>query len=352
MARIAKALATLREQVNAKWPNRSKVNDGWIGDSAHSARKSDHNPNARGVVQALDITNDPAHGIDAGELAQALIDSRDPRIKYVISNSRIASGERGPSPWVWRKYSGSNAHEKHVHISVADDPKKYDDASPWADLPAQSSSENQMSNIDPGTPANGGLSALTARREPLEPRLPMGLEILNFEARRDSKGRLAVYRLPPSDGGGTYEVAGINDRYHPEQARKLKILIDAGQHKEAEAAAAHYILAYTDRARTWTSRPGVEFFLRDSIFNRGPRGAARILQRALRVPDDGIIGPVTMRANADYDGDLLAQLRWAREDYEREVVGYRPNFWNGLVNRWNKALATARRFEQQEKSNG
>lgn len=33
MARIAKALATLREQVNTKWPNRSNVNDGWLGDS-------------------------------------------------------------------------------------------------------------------------------------------------------------------------------------------------------------------------------------------------------------------------------------------------------------------------------
>ena len=42
MARIAKALATLREQVNSKWPNRSKVNDGWLGDAAHQARKSDH----------------------------------------------------------------------------------------------------------------------------------------------------------------------------------------------------------------------------------------------------------------------------------------------------------------------
>lgn len=139
IARIAKALAALREQVNTKWPSRSKANDGWIGDSAHSARKSDHNPNARGVVQALDITHDPLHGLDGGKLAQALIDSRDPRIKYVISNRRIASGERGPSPWTWRTYMGSNAHEKHVHISVADDPGKYDAASAWAAVAAHGS---------------------------------------------------------------------------------------------------------------------------------------------------------------------------------------------------------------------
>lgn len=209
-----------------------------------------------------------------------------------------------------------------------------------------------MSDIDPGTPANGGLSALTARREPLNPRLPMGTAILNFEARRDKRGHLVVYRLPPDDGGGSYEVAGINDRYHPEQAGKLRRMIGAGQYKEAEAAAANYLLAYTDRARTWSSRLGVEFFLRDSIFNRGPKGAARILQRALGVRDDGVVGPVTKAALDAYSGDLLAQLRWAREDYERDVVGYRTKFWNGLVNRWNKALATAREFEQQEKSNG
>ena len=134
MARIAKALATLREQVNAQWPNRSKANDGWIGNAAHQARKSDHNPNAAGVVQALDITHDPAHGFDAGKLAHALIDSRDPRIKYVISNRKICSSYAtgGVAAWTWRPYPGAHAHEKHVHISVADDPRKYDDPSAWS----------------------------------------------------------------------------------------------------------------------------------------------------------------------------------------------------------------------------
>lgn len=73
MARIAKAVAALREQVNTKWPNRSKVNDGWLGDTSHQARKSDHNLNSAGVLQALDITHDPAHGLDAGKLAQRII---------------------------------------------------------------------------------------------------------------------------------------------------------------------------------------------------------------------------------------------------------------------------------------
>lgn len=140
MARIAKSLDTLRSQVNAQWPGRSKANDGWIGDAAHQATASDHNPNAAGVVTALDITHDPAHGLDAGKLADTLRLSHDPRIKYIISNRRIASSLI--SPWVWRPYSGANAHEEHVHVSVMADPKLYDDPRPWVigktvDLPPQ-----------------------------------------------------------------------------------------------------------------------------------------------------------------------------------------------------------------------
>lgn len=132
MARIARSLETLRRQVDSRWPNRSKASDGWIGDRAHRARKSDHNPNSRGVVQALDITHDPGNGPDAGQLAEALLASRDNRIKYIISNRRIASGAGGPSPWVWRNYRGSNPHARHVHVSVANPTQLYDDPRPWS----------------------------------------------------------------------------------------------------------------------------------------------------------------------------------------------------------------------------
>src|ERR1044071_4339182 len=127
--RIAKSLETLRGQVNAIAPERDKSSDGTIGDTSHAARKSDHNPNSAGVVQAMDISNDPAHGIIARALAEALVASRDPRIKYVISNKQINSSK--VSPWKWRPYNGANAHQKHVHVSVMDDPALYDDPAPW-----------------------------------------------------------------------------------------------------------------------------------------------------------------------------------------------------------------------------
>jgi hypothetical protein len=82
----------------------------------------------------MDITHDPVTridfaGLDAGKLAETLRLSRDPRIKYIISNRRIASSK--VSPWVWRPYSGANAHEEHVHVSVMGEPALYDDTTPW-----------------------------------------------------------------------------------------------------------------------------------------------------------------------------------------------------------------------------
>ena len=83
------------------------------------------------------------------------------------------------------------------------------------------------------------------------------------------------------------------------------------------------------------------------MFNRGPKGATRILQRAVGVPDDGEVGPQTRSAVASINAEqLLQRLRSAREQYERAVVRRNESskFWRGLVNRWDNALATARKF--------
>lgn len=132
--RMAKALDTLLAQINALAPNRDKSSDGGIGNAEHSARESDHNPNDDGVVCARDFTNDPPHGIVSEELAEALRASRDPRIKYIISNRKIAASYPvgGNAAWEWRPYSGANPHNHHCHISVLGDKVHYDDTKPWA----------------------------------------------------------------------------------------------------------------------------------------------------------------------------------------------------------------------------
>ena len=179
-------------------------------------------------------------------------------------------------------------------------------------------------------------------------RIDMAGFILDSEARRDKQGNLKVYDLPAADGGGSYEVAGINDRYHPEAARKLKNLIQEGKHFEAEEYAKAYLLDYTNVVTNWTRNPAVEAFLRDTAFNRGPKGALRILQIALGVPDDGKFGPVTQAAMSKYTtSELLDRLRKAREAYELRIappVGARKQFWAGLQNRWNNAFNFSNTF--------
>jgi len=136
--RIAKALDRLRSTVNQLAPARSKASDGWIGDAAHQSRASDHNPwvrdGATGVVTALDITHDPAGGCDAGKLAESLRTAKDPRVKYVIFDRRIANREPigAAAAWAWRPYNGKNPHNHHVHISVRPDKPFYDAADAWA----------------------------------------------------------------------------------------------------------------------------------------------------------------------------------------------------------------------------
>lgn len=133
--RVANSLIHLRDQVNKMFPTRSKESDGTIGDAQHASRSSDHNPwvkdGGEGIVTAMDLTHDPSVGFDSYKFADWLMEKKDPRIKYVISNRRIGSGSDGPAPWVWRKYTGSNPHDHHVHISVKSDKKDYDNTKDW-----------------------------------------------------------------------------------------------------------------------------------------------------------------------------------------------------------------------------
>ncbi len=127
--RLAESLKKLREQINAAYPNRDKSSDGSIGDTSHSARKSDHNPNAAGVVCAIDIDEDltPTNTV-AGIVAQLQI-SKDPRIKYIIYEGRITV--KGDITR-WKPYTGVNPHRHHAHISVNSDPRLADDRREWA----------------------------------------------------------------------------------------------------------------------------------------------------------------------------------------------------------------------------
>ena len=117
--KLCKAGQQLREQFDDCFGDRDRTSDGWIGDSRHSARKSDHNPDGEGWVRAIDIDRDlsgkPKPDImpDVADQLRQLAKS-DKRISYLIFAGRIASPRMG---WRWRKYSGVNPHIKHCHIS-------------------------------------------------------------------------------------------------------------------------------------------------------------------------------------------------------------------------------------------
>jgi hypothetical protein len=108
----------LRDQVDTWFPDRDvKSPEGWLGDSRHAARKSDHNPDKFGWVRGLDLN---ARLQSSDSLAPYLADQiriaakQDKRISYVIYNGRICSKILN---WKWRKYKGINPHKKHIHIS-------------------------------------------------------------------------------------------------------------------------------------------------------------------------------------------------------------------------------------------
>lgn len=131
--RPGNSLNQLRTQANAKAPNRSRASDGTIGDLAHQAEAcaSQHNSccvkvGGIWIVRALDLTHDPANGFDSYAVAEQLRLSRDPRIRYIISNRRITGPNYG---WVWHPYNGTDPHTNHLHVSVWDDQARFDDTS-------------------------------------------------------------------------------------------------------------------------------------------------------------------------------------------------------------------------------
>ncbi len=122
---LAPCLLALRGEIDARWPDRDRRSDGWIGDPSHAARTSDHNPDwsAGGVVRALDIDVD---GIRVRQLLTEVIG--DPRVWYVIHAHTIYSRTYD---WTARAYTGTNPHTTHLHISILHSRAAEEDEAPW-----------------------------------------------------------------------------------------------------------------------------------------------------------------------------------------------------------------------------
>lgn len=131
-ARLAPSLHLARTTIDRRWPQRDRASDGWIGDEAHAMRNSDHNPNSRDLVDALDIDMfggvTPVHrpSIVAGLMCHV-------GVNYVIFNRRIYDADDGYRP---RVYNGINPHDKHTHVSIRQNTTAEQSTQPWAVLGA------------------------------------------------------------------------------------------------------------------------------------------------------------------------------------------------------------------------
>jgi hypothetical protein len=115
------AIAVLR-QATALKPLRKKASDGLLPSKAHinQSPNSDHN-----TGYAVDLTHDRLGGIDCFQIFEEL--KVDKRVKYLIFQGKIWSSERASEGD--REYTGSNKHNKHLHISIKEGCG--DDTSPW-----------------------------------------------------------------------------------------------------------------------------------------------------------------------------------------------------------------------------
>lgn len=132
--RAAKSLLVLHQQLRPHAPKAPAVTWGLVGDAAHSST-SDHAPKdfpgwGDNIVTAADFPD--GYGLDAWTVLDSIRRSRDPRAKYGISRGRIWSNRvvDGVPAWTWRRYTGSDGHWDHGHLSVVGD-KRADIPTPW-----------------------------------------------------------------------------------------------------------------------------------------------------------------------------------------------------------------------------
>lgn len=186
--RPARSLDVLRDEIDVMAPDRSTLSDGTVGDLSHSARASDHNPNAAGVVRARDITHDPTHGCDCNALTRdiAALLGKHPALgsgAYLIWRRRIISTDRLAEGW--RTYTGNNPHDKHMHVSVGT--RGYDDTSPWLEEEEDEMTPEQEAKI---------LNAITAAEKRIDARVQHNtMNILAFIKADSAKDVAEVERI-------------------------------------------------------------------------------------------------------------------------------------------------------------
>jgi hypothetical protein len=119
-------------------PGRDHASDGSIGDATHQQNPtSDHNPDSKGAVHAIDVDNNLNASFSMEDVIQYFVAEcrkNNPngtdrgRLKYFIYNRRIWSASTG---WKQENYTGSSAHTEHAHFSCEYAPEYEKDTASW-----------------------------------------------------------------------------------------------------------------------------------------------------------------------------------------------------------------------------
>lgn len=103
-------------------------------------------------------------------------------------------------------------------------------------------------------------------------------------------------------------------------------------------------VAYWDRVRADQVDPAIAFQLMDAAFNHGIGNAARFLQRAVGVADDGNIGPRTISyVNAMSVPDVLMRFNAERLDFYTKL-----STWDTFGKGWVRRVVGNLRFASED----
>ena len=109
---------------------------------------------------------------------------------------------------------------------------------------------------------------------------------------------------------------------------------------EAQAVVV-YKRQYWDQVLGDALPPGLNYAVADYAVNSGPSRAAKALQGILRVPQDGRIGPVTLKAiSAHAPADLVDKLCDQRIAFMKGIRG--GELWKTFGRGWSRRVAEVR----------
>jgi hypothetical protein len=157
--KCAPSLRKALDDATKRWPKRSRLSDGCCADDRHvKAGRSDHIADASGYAHAADLTHNPENGVDCNKLVTQVL--YDARVKYVIFNRKIYY--QGSPP---KAYTGANAHDHHMHISIK--PNAHLDLSPWPWSPRLAASAQEAAGDDSPTGASDSVPEAIAAQQAL-----------------------------------------------------------------------------------------------------------------------------------------------------------------------------------------